>query len=262
MIATSSLVLHAIILTGFSLVDALALVLPQLIESNRVVVTRSTSLFHHRPPGSHDDRRCALRRIAIASASSIATATSTSTKANAITPQQASTSYDKYAANYNALDGGSIATSLGIDDARKQLLSQAYGNVLEIGAGTGLNLDSYRFVGDDSAITSLTLVDISEGMLSVAKAHAEEIQQQYRQRQLLSNNSSTNQLLPSIKFVKADATSELIPLFGENAFDTVVDTFSLCVMGNEGARKCLREMRGVVKKGGTSMYMLSVEYSI
>jgi ubiquinone/menaquinone biosynthesis C-methylase UbiE len=258
MIATSSLVLHAIILTGFTLVDALALVPPQSIESNRVVVTRCTPLFHHRSPGSHDNRRSALRRIAIASASSLVTATSTI--ANAITPQQASTSYDKYAPNYNALDGGSIATSLGIDDARKQLLSQAYGNVLEIGAGTGLNLDSYRFVGDN-AITSLTLVDISEGMLSVAKAHAEEIQQQiYRQRQLLlSNNSSTNQLLPSIKFVKADATSELISLFGENAFDTVVDTFSLCVMGNEGARKCLREMTGVVKKGGTSMCMPSLE---
>ena len=221
---------------------------------------RGTPLFQQHPPSPrssssstryHDDRRNALRRIAvITSASSLAT---TVTTANAITPQQASASYDKYAANYNTLDGGSIATSLGIDDARKQLLSQASGNVLEIGAGTGLNLDSYRLFDRDDAITSLTLVDISEGMLSMAKARVEEIQQR-RQSLLLGKENDSNatvRVLPSIKFAKADATSELILLFGENAFDTVVDTFSLCVMGNEGARKCLREMTGVVKKGGT-----------
>ena len=245
--------------------------------STPAVATRGTPLLfqQHPPPPlpppsnscsahQYDDRRNALRRIAIitSSASSLATTTSTTVPttavANAITPQQASASYDKYAANYNTLDGGSIATSLGIDDARKQLLSQAYGNVLEIGVGTGLNLDSYYRLDDDAILTSLTFVDISEGMLSVAKAHAAEIIiQQQRQVSLLgkkedpNSNSTAVQVLPSMKFVKADATSELISLFGLNAFDTVVDTFSLCVMGNEGARKCLREMTGVVKKGGT-----------
>ena len=51
-----------------------------------------------------------------------------------------------------------------------------------------------------------------------------------------------------IKFVQADTASELSSLFGENKFDTVVDTFSLCIMGNEGAKRCLDEMARVVKK--------------
>ncbi len=277
--------LHVVLIIGFCVVlsppspslHALAFA-PSILKSDRIFYV--SPLCHHRHQHHHSqsngDRRSALRRIAItASTASLAQSTTTTftvSKANAITPQQASTSYDIYAANYNILDGGSIATTLGIDDARKQLLSQAYGNVLEIGAGTGLNLDSYRFAGEgagDGAVTSLTLVDISEGMLAVVKARAEEI----RQSLLLVNGidssgnssmSTTTLVVPSIKFVKADATSELISLFGENSFDTVVDTFSLCVMGNEGARKCLREMTGVLKQGGACVISSSrfLYYSI
>ena len=148
-----------------------------------------------------------------------------------LTPSQASQSYDTYAATYDKLDGGSIASTLGIDEARTKLLSMAKGDVLEIGVGTGLNLASYQF--GEGGVTSLTLVDISEGMLSEAQARIQQM------------NIDKN--VP-IKFVKADATSELVTLFGENKFDTVVDTFSLCVMGNEGAKKCLNEMIGVVKE--------------
>jgi ubiquinone/menaquinone biosynthesis C-methylase UbiE len=284
----TSLPLHVFLIIGFCLVlsplplHALAFA-SSTLKSDRIFYV--SPLCHHRHQHHHSqsngDRRSALRRIAI-TASTASLATSTTTKftvsnADAITPQQASTSYDTYAANYNVLDGGSIATSLGIDDARKQLLSQAYGNVLEIGVGTGLNLDSYRFVGGGAsdgdkgavAVTSLTLVDISEGMLAVAKARAEETCQSL----LLINGidssgntsmSTTTLVVPSIKFVKADATSELISLFGENSFDTVVDTFSLCVMGNEGARKCLREMTGVLKQGGACVISSSrfLYYSI
>jgi len=162
--------------------------------------------------------------------------------ANAITPEQASKSYDTYAATYDNLDGGSIASSLGIDEARKNLLRTAKGDVLEIGVGTGLNLDSYQF----EAIRSLTLVDISEGMLSQARLRID---------QLLKLNNNT----PIIKFVQADATSELSSLFGENTFDTVVDTFSLCVMGNEGANRCLDEMARVVKKSEDGGQIILIE---
>lgn len=159
---------------------------------------------------------------------------SSNKSAGALSPDKASQSYDTYAATYDKLDGGSIATSLGIDEARTKLLGMAKGDVLEIGVGTGLNLSSYRF--GEGGVTSLTLVDISEGMLSQAEARSQQI------------NIDKN--IP-IQFVKADATSELVTLFGDNKFDTVVDTFSLCVMGNEGAKKCLEEMAGVVKASGT-----------
>jgi methyltransferase OMS1 len=90
----------------------------------------------------------------------------------------------------------------------------------------GLNLDKYVA----SQITSLTLVDISEGMLAEAQERV----------------SKTSGI--QIKFVKADATSELVDRFGVDAFDTVVDSFSLCVMGTEGARRCLDQVSRVVKQ--------------
>ena len=81
-----------------------------------------------------------------------------SPSAYALQPEEASKDYDSYAKNYDALDGGQASTLLGIDEARSSLFRQARGNVLEIGAGTGLNLDKY----DPSLLESITLVDISE----------------------------------------------------------------------------------------------------
>ena len=101
----------------------------------------------------------------------------------------------------------------------------------EIGVGTGLNLEEYN----PSQITSLTLVDISENMLQEAKERMKRIKAQ------------KHYTFP-IKFLKADATSQLIDLFGHNVFDTVIDTFSLCVMGNDGARQCLNQLSTIVKK--------------
>ena len=125
----------------------------------------------------------------------------------------------------------------------------ARGDVLEIGVGTGLNLDAYQF--DD--IISLTLLDISGGMLEQAKLRVERMKEMG-----IINNTS-------IKFVQADATEELAAMFGEDRFDTVIDTFSLCVMGNEGARNCLEEMTSVVKKaedGGEFYYALFLFWSV
>ena len=51
-------------------------------------------------------------------------------------------------------------------------------------------------------------------------------------------------------------------LFGEDAFDTVVDTFSLCVMGNEGARRCPQEMTGVVKARGTTCNCFTMKQAL
>lgn len=208
----------------------------KITNDDRRTFLTSSSLFHHKIP-SYD-----RRTFCIASSSLVASTmiSSSSSITNAITPEQASKSYDTYASTYNNLDGGSMASSLGIDEARQDLLSKATGNVLEIGVGTGLNLNSYNY----NNIKSLTLVDISNyhlyhhsynckpGMIEEAKLRINDI-----------DTKDT-----SIKFVIADATSELTSLFGEETFDTVVDTFSLCVMGNEGAQQCLDQMTSVVKK--------------
>lgn len=156
--------------------------------------------------------------------------------AQALTPNQAEQQYDTYAKSYDVLDGGSASSFLGIEEARRELIgTNAQGNVLEIGAGTGLNLDKYR----KGSISSLTLVDISENMLSEAK-------------QKLDSLSWHHHLLDGVRvnFVKADATKDLVHTFGEASFDTVVDSFSLCVMGDQGARDCLQQLVQVVRPTG------------
>lgn len=146
----------------------------------------------------------------------------------ALTPKEAEAAYDSYAASYDILDGGMAADVLGLDEARSTLFREARGSVLEIGVGTGLNLEKY----DPSKLESLTLVDVSQGMLGEAKKKLQKI--------------PGLQKIP-VRFIQADATSELVERFGTNSFDTVVDSFSFCVMGTQGAKSCLEQMRNVVK---------------
>lgn len=96
----------------------------------------------------------------------------------------------------------------------------------------GLNLDKY----DPSKLSSLTLVDISDGMLEQAKERV----------RILSESFAG---IP-VTFVRADATRELTDRFGPQSFDTVVDSFSFCVMGNQGASDCLNQISQVVKPEG------------
>jgi hypothetical protein len=57
--------------------------------------------------------------------------------ATALTPEEASRQYDTYAPSYDDLDGGKVSVALGIEDARREMISKAKGDVLEIGVGTG-----------------------------------------------------------------------------------------------------------------------------
>jgi methyltransferase OMS1, mitochondrial len=147
---------------------------------------------------------------------------------HALTPEEASKAYDTYATTYDELDGGKASDVLGIDEARATLFGQARGDVLEIGCGTGLNLAKY----DLAKVTSLTLLDVSDGMLQEARKRAASMD------------------IPkgvSVRFIQADATSELVEKFGKASFDTVVDSFSFCVMGTQGAKDCLKQMSQVAK---------------
>lgn len=164
----------------------------------------------------------------------------------ALSASEASKAYDSYASNYDSLDGGSASTMLGIDQARADLFKQAKGKVLEIGAGTGLNLEKYDF----SKIESLTLLDISQGMLTMAE-------QRWKNMTVVTTSSDDR----FISFVQADATSGLVSKFGARCFDTVVDSFSLCTMGNDGAEKCLSQLSQVVKSKEQGGQVLLLENS-
>ena len=108
---------------------------------------------------------------------------------------------------------------------RKRMLTRAYGQILEIAMGTGTNLPYYN------GYSSLTAVDLSPGMLSQA-----------RQRALY--------LGLCVDFVVMDGERLAFP---DAAFDTVVDSLTLCTYIDPVA--AVQEMARVLKPGG-SLLML------
>ena len=212
------------------------------------------NLFQSQEPNDEDDthnnqhhqQQCTRRNVLQGTTQAIAATTSLqllllpSTRCHALTAQQAAVDYDTYAAKYDVLDGGAAANALGLEAARHALVAAATGHVLEIGAGTGLNLPHYNWQN----IKSLTLVDISPGMLAECQAKVQALQQQE------SN-------LPPIQFITADATSpELVTRLGANRFDVALDTFSLCVMGQQGAVDCIQQLTALVRPGTGTLRLL------
>ena len=149
--------------------------------------------------------------------------------------QQIQQAYDGYAATYDDLDGGRAAQQLGFPALRRQLLHAARGEVLETAVGTGLNLPFY----DTAAVASLTAVDLSHGMLAQARARAEQLGVGDRIR---------------LELVQADV--ERLQEELDREFDTIVDTFSLCVFPDPAA--AMRNMAACLRPGGQ---LLLLEHS-
>lgn len=105
------------------------------------------------------------------------------------------------------------------------LPTPAAGDVLEVGVGTGLNLRHYR----PAQLASLTAVDLSAGMLARAAAAAEA------------------RLPPTLPLTLLQADAQALPV-PPASFDTVVDTFSLCVYPDPLA--ALRSMAAALRPGG------------
>lgn len=103
---------------------------------------------------------------------------------------------------------------------RKRLLAQAKGKVLEVGIGTGRNLQYYPMGCE------ITGIDLSEGMLGEARKCAERLKLNVR---LIQMNAERLE-------------------FEEGSFDTVVVTLALCTIPNPVA--ALSEMRRVAKPDG------------
>lgn len=102
-------------------------------------------------------------------------------------------------------------------DSREWACGRATGETLEVAVGTGLNLPFYP------AGVTLTGVDISDGMLEVARARA-----------------GTN-----VTLTQADAHD--LP-FDDASFDTVVCTFGLCAIPDHD--RAVGEMVRVLRPGG------------
>jgi len=136
----------------------------------------------------------------------------------------APSAYDTYSNYYDKLNGGQYTKFLGIDDMRYKTGTYVFGDVLEVAAGTGLQSDYYPW----EQIKTYTAVDSSKGMLDELKAR-------------VSKNSRAR--TTDVKFLTADAGN--LPLAVSDSYDTVVDTFSMCVF--DEPRNVLLEMARSVK---------------
>jgi ubiquinone/menaquinone biosynthesis C-methylase UbiE len=114
----------------------------------------------------------------------------------------------------------------GLRDMRRDLLAGAQGRVLELGAGTGLNLDLYP-----EGIAELTLTEPDPHMIK-----------QLRKR--VAEEGRTVEVI--------EAPAERLP-FADDSFDTVALTLVLCTVPDPTA--ALEEIRRVLKPDGHFLFL-------
>lgn len=116
----------------------------------------------------------------------------------------------------------SASEKAGLRDMRRELLAEARGRTLEVGAGTGLNADLYP-----DSVTELVLSEPDRFMAGRLRAKH-----------------------PSAQVTEAPA--EDLP-FEDDAFDTVVVTLVLCTVPDPPS--ALREISRVLKPGGRFLFL-------
>ena len=138
--------------------------------------------------------------------------------------------YERMAGGYDRM----IATweRLLFEDGRQWVCSQARGNVLEIGIGTGRNLD--RYPGG----ARLTGIDLSPAMLSISRARAQELGRDV-----------------DLQLGDAQALT-----FAPSSFDTVVVTLALCAIPDD--RQVIREAARVLRPDGRLVWLEHVRSTI
>jgi ubiquinone/menaquinone biosynthesis C-methylase UbiE len=119
-----------------------------------------------------------------------------------------------------------FAEKTGFSRWRKRIVGQVSGSVLELGAGTGLNLDHYP-----AGLERLVLVepDVHKARILAGKAKSR-----------------------GIKAEIVRAPGEMLP-FEDDSFDTVVETLVLCTVADPEATAA--EIRRVLKPGGQFLFM-------
>jgi ubiquinone/menaquinone biosynthesis C-methylase UbiE len=119
-----------------------------------------------------------------------------------------------------------IAERAGLAKQREDLLSQASGRVLELGAGTGLNLAHYP-----EDIEELVLTEPAAPMVSKLERRAKR-----------SGHDSRIVVAPA----------EQLP-FEDDSFDTVVSTLVLCTV--DDPRQAIDEIARVLRPGGQLLFL-------
>lgn len=114
----------------------------------------------------------------------------------------------------------------GLRDMRRDLLAGARGRVLELGAGTGLNLDLYP-----ANVTDLTLTEPDPHMVKQLRKRVSEAD---RNAEVVA------------------APAEKLP-FEDDSFDTVALTLVLCTVPDPAA--ALQEVKRVLKPDGQFLFL-------
>lgn len=130
---------------------------------------------------------------------------------------------------FSALYDRAFAASeeAGLREMRRELLCGARGRVLELGSGTGLNLDLYPREGLDS----LTVTEPDPHMFKQLRERARKV-------------------CPGADLLQAGA--EALP-FENDSFDTIVVTLVLCTVPDQPA--ALREISRVLEPGGQLLFL-------
>jgi SAM-dependent methyltransferase len=114
----------------------------------------------------------------------------------------------------------------GLCDMRRRVVADATGDVLEIGAGTGANLEHYG-----SGVRSLTVTEPEPPMLRRLEQHVRE-------------------RAPRTTVLRAPA--EDLP-FEDDSFDVAISTLVLC--GVEDQHRALRQLARVLRPGGRLLFL-------
>ena len=134
-----------------------------------------------------------------------------------------------FAAVYDRMMSGSERT--GMAELRERIVSQAHGRVLEIGAGTGLNLRHYP------PDAELVLTEPEEPMVRRLR----------RRRDALGSDAAI-----------VAASSDALP-YPDHSFDAVVATLMLCTVPEPAAT--LAEVRRVLRPGAPLLFLEHVRAS-
>jgi ubiquinone/menaquinone biosynthesis C-methylase UbiE len=129
-----------------------------------------------------------------------------------------------FARGYDAFQRRSCAA--GMEDKRRQVLGEARGRTLEIGSGTGINLDNYG-----PEVTELVLSEPDRHMVALLRRKVEG-----------SSRPAT----------VVDAPADKLP-FDDESFDTVTLVYVLCTVPDPGA--ALREIARVLRPGGRLLFI-------
>ena len=114
----------------------------------------------------------------------------------------------------------------GMSDRRQALLASAYGSVLELGAGTGLNLTHYP-----EGLDRLVLLEPERHMAKRLERRLKRLER-------------------PAEIVRAPA--EALP-FDDDTFETVVSTLGLCTV--EDPQHSLEEIRRVLRPKGSLLFL-------